>query len=342
VLGLIFGKSVLTLMNTPAESFDMAVDYVLVCSIGVLFSYGYNMVSAVLRGMGDSRHPFIFVMIASVINIILDLLFVGVFRWSVAGAAWATILGQAFSFIYAIFYLYRNKENFGFDFKLKSYKLDPEMVRQLSKLGIPFAVQSAAINISMMFVNSLVNTVGVYASAVFGVGIKVDDIVNKVTQGVTYAASSMVGQNIAAGEQKRVQKTLHTSWLICGVCYLIFAIALVSAVEPIFSLFTSDPEVIELAPVFVKAILWNFPAMVIMKGTNGLVQGIGNARLSLIFGLLDAIVFRIGLAWLCGIVLGMGLYGFFLGFSFAAYGTAIPGLIYYLSGRWKNYAIVHK
>lgn len=342
LIGLVFGRGVLTLMNTPPESFDMAVDYVLVCSIGVVFSYGYNMVSAVLRGMGDSRHPFIFVMIASIINIILDLLFVGVFRWSVAGAALATILGQAFSFLYALFYLYRNKESFGFDFKLQSYKIDPEMARQLARLGIPFAVQSAAINISMMFVNSLVNSVGVYASAVFGVGIKVDDIVNKVTQGVTFAVSSMVGQNIAAGKQKRVQKTLLTSWAICGTCYLVFALMLVVFVEPIFSLFTSDPEVIELAPVFVSAILWSFPAMAIMKGTNGLIQGVGNAKLSLIFGLLDAVVLRIGLSWLLGIELGFGLYGFFLGYGLAAYGTAIPGLVYYLSGRWKTYAIVKK
>lgn len=342
LIGLVFGKGVLTLMNTPPESFDMAVDYVLVCSIGVIFSYGYNMVSAVLRGMGDSRHPFIFVMIASIINIILDLLFVGVFRWSVAGAALATILGQAFSFLYALFYLYRNKESFGFDFKLQSYRIDPEMARQLARLGIPFAVQSAAINISMMFVNSLVNSVGVYASAVFGVGIKVDDIVNKVTQGVTFAVSSMVGQNIAAGKQKRVQKTLLTSWIICGICYLVFALLLVLFVDPIFSLFTSDPEVIELAPVFVSAILWSFPAMALMKGTNGMIQGVGNAKLSLIFGLLDAVVLRIGLSWLLGIELGFGLYGFFLGYGLAAYGTAIPGLVYYLSGRWKTYAIVKK
>ena len=302
----------------------MAEDYVLVCSIGVIFTYGYNMVSAVLRGMGDSRHPFIFVMIASIINVVLDLLFVGVFNWSVAGAALATILGQAFSFIYAIIYLYLNRDSFGFDFKPASFKIDGEMARQLTRLGIPFAVQSAAINISMMFVNSLVNTVGVYASAVFGAGIKVDDIVNKITQGISFAVSSMTGQNIAAGKVKRVEKVLWTSIIFCGGCYLLFTILLLTCSDAVFSLFTTDPEVIELAPVFVSAIVWSFPAMAIMKGTNGLIQGIGNARLSLIFGLLDAVVLRIGLSWLLGIECELGLFGFFLGYGLAAYGTAIP------------------
>ena len=123
---------------------------------------------------------------------------------------------------------------------------------------------------------------------------------------------------------------------------MVFALLLVLFVDPIFSLFTSDPEVIELAPVFVSAILWSFPAMALMKGTNGMIQGVGNAKLSLIFGLLDAVVLRIGLSWLLGIELGFGLYGFFLGYGLAAYGTAIPGLVYYLSGRWKTYAIVKK
>ena len=284
--------------------------------------------------------------VSVVLNIVLNaLLIFGLYGFpalGIAGAALATILGQAFSFIYAIIYLYLNRDSFGFDFKLASFKIDGEMARQLTRLGIPFAVQSAAINISMMFVNSLVNTVGVYASAVFGAGIKVDDIVNKITQGISFAVSSMTGQNIAAGKVKRVEKVLWTSIIFCGGCYLLFTILLLTCSDAVFSLFTTDPEVIELAPVFVSAIVWSFPAMAIMKGTNGLIQGIGNARLSLIFGLLDAVVLRIGLSWLLGIECELGLFGFFLGYGLAAYGTAIPGLIYFLSGKWKKYNLVNR
>ncbi len=337
ILGILFGRPFLTLLDTPPESYEMAWDYFFVCSIGMVFAYGYNMVSAVLRGMGDSRHPFIFVMIASVINLVLDIIFVGPMNMGTAGAALATILGQGFSFVYSIIYLYRNRVEFGFDFKLKSWAVDKAVAVKLCTLGVPFAVQSAAINISMLYVNKLVNGVGVYASALFGVGLKVDDIVNKVTHGILYAVSAMVGQNIAAGKIDRVKKTVWYSFIVCGVCYALFTLVLIFFAEPLYGLFTDDVNVIELSDVFVSAILWSFPGMALLRGANGLIQGIGNARLSLVFGMLDAIVMRIGLSFLFGIVFDFGLYGFILGYGLAVYGTVIPGLLYFLSGKWKNY-----
>ena len=336
VLGLLLHRPVLNLLNTPAESFAMATDYMIVCSCGILFTYGYNMISAVLRGMGDSRHPFIFIMIASGINIVLDLLFVGVFKWRVAGAALATILGQAFSFVYAMFYLYRRKTEFGFDFQRRSFAIRGDIAKILFRLGIPFALQSCAINISMMFVNSLVNQFGVAASATFGVGVKLDDVINKITQGVTFAVSAMVGQNIASGNAGRAQQIVHVSWIISLCSYAVAACILWSFPEELFSLFTDDQDVIALAFVFVSAILWHFPAMAIMKGTNGFIQGIGNAGFSLAIALLDGFVFRIVISYLLGVTFGLGLFGFFLGYGLAAYGTSIPGLIYFFSGMWKK------
>lgn len=334
--GLIFAWPVLGLLNAPAESADMAHSYVVVCSIGIIFTYGYNMLSAVLRGMGDAKHPFMLIAASSIINIVLDLLFVGVFGFGVAGAALATIMGQAFSFIGAIFFLVRNKEEFGFDFKLSSFKIHKKSLHELVTLGIPFALQSCAINISMMFVNSLVNSVGVYASATFGVGIKVDDLVNKFTQGITFAASSMVGQNYGAGNHSRVRKVVFSAWGLSIACYVIYVILYFTRAEQMFALFTDDENVIGLARVYVSAIIWNYPAMVIMRGSNAFIQGIGNARLSLLFAILDGFVFRIAFSYLFGIVMGYGLFGFFLGYGLATYGTALPGAIYFLSGIWKR------
>lgn len=314
----------------------MAMDYMLVCSCGVVFTYGYNLVSAILRGMGDSRHPFLFILIASAVNLALDLLFVGVFRWSVAGAALATILGQGVSFAFAIFYLRAHKEHFGFDFRLESFRIDGGICRALARLGVPFALQSCAINLSMLFVNRLVNGVGVYASATFGVGIKLDDIINKVTQGINFAVSSMVGQNIAAKEYRRTRQIFFWGIGLSAACYLIFSAVYLRFSRPMFGFFTSDAPVVELAPVFVSAIIWSFPAMALMRGTNGLIQGIGNAPLSLCFALLDGFVFRIAFSYLLGTVMGLGLYGFFLGYGLAAYGTAVPGLLYFFSGKWEK------
>lgn len=335
-LVLLFQESILALLNTPPEAFSMALDYMLVCGCGLIFTYGYNLVSAIMRGMGDSKHPFLFIMIASIINVVFDLLFVGVFGWGVAGAAVATIMGQGFSFLYALVYLYRRREAFGFDFKPASFVMDKAILASLCRLGVPFALQSCAINVSMLFVNSLVNGMGVYASATFGVGLKLDDIINKTTQGVSFAVSSMVGQNIAARELARTRRVVYCGWCMGAACYAIYTVFYLCFAKEMFGLFTDEAAVIALAPTFVSALVWSFPAMAMMRGTNGFVQGIGNARLSLLFSLIDGFVLRIALSYLLGTVLHMGLFGFFLGYGLAAYGTAVPGALYFLFGRWEE------
>ncbi|NLY76373.1 MAG: MATE family efflux transporter [Firmicutes bacterium] len=340
VIGLGCGKNILTLLNTPAEAYGMAWDYTFICSLGIVFTYGYNMVAAVLRGLGDSKHPFLFVAIASVLNLIGDLLFIGVWEWGTKGAALATILGQAISFIFSLCFLYKRKEELGFDFKKESLGIDPEISGLLVKLGIPFAVQSCAINVSMMFVNSLVNKFGVYAAAVFGVGIKIDDIINKTTQGMAFANSTMCAQNLAAGHYKRTRKTVYMTLLYCSLCYLIFTVIYLTKYRQMFGIFTDDPNVLELSFTFVSAIVWSFPAMTLMRGSHGFIRGLGNAKLSLALGLLDAFVLRIGLSYLLGVIFNLGLFGFFLGYGLAAYGTGVPGMIYFLSGKWKNFRLI--
>ena len=209
-------KWIMDVMNMPIESYDMAIDYLIICAGGLVFTAGYNMVSAVLRGMGDSKRPFLFIGIASVINLVLDLLFTGVLGWGVAGAAWATIIGQAVAFVFALYYLYKHKESFGFDFKKESFRIQRKYAGMIASLGTPMAIQSGCINLSMLFVNAMINDIGVVESATFGAGVKIDDIVNKISQGIQYAAMPMISQNIAAGEQKRAKKIVHWWFIIHG------------------------------------------------------------------------------------------------------------------------------
>lgn len=336
VAGCIFARPLLQMLQTPEESYEMAVGYLLICSAGMLFTYGYNVVSAVLRGMGNSKQPCIYIVIAAVVNLVLDLLFVIVFDMGVEGAALATVIGQAVSFIWSLFYLVRKKEYFYFDFKPVSFMPKKDELKALVKLGIPFALRSASVNISMMFVTSMVNSVNVAASAVFGVGIKVDDIVNKITLSINYSVSTIVGQNVGAGDYKRTRKTVYWGWAYCSVMYLAFSVVYVLNVELFFGMFTDEQQVLKLAPVFVEAILWSFPAFAIMRGTNGFLQGMGKSVMSLVFAIIDGFILRIGLSYLLGVVLDLGLFGLFLGYGLAAYGTAIPGMIYFISGVWKK------
>ena len=327
---------ILDIMNIPAESYAFAEDYLIICGAGLFFTAGYNMVSAVLRGMGDSKRPFLFICIASFVNLVLDILFTGIFKWEVAGAAWATIIGQAVSFLFSLWYLFRHKEEFGFDFSIESFKISKHYTKMILSLGTPMAIQSGCINLSMLYVSSMVNDVGVVASATFGVGIRIDDIINKVSQGIQFAALPMVSQNIAAGEQKRAVKVVHWSWIYSAIMTVVAMIAYVVFGKQLFMIFSDDPAVHEMSGTFVKAILWMFPALAVMRGTGAFIQGIGNAKFSMVLALQDGVVLRIGLSWLFGIVLNWGFYGFVLGYALAPYGNAIPGMIYFLSGKWKK------
>ena len=335
VLCLLLRGTVLRLLSVPPEAWDMARTYVTICGGGMLFTVGFNAVSAILRGMGDSRHPFIFLAVSSLLNLILDFLLTGVLGLGVAGAAFATIFSQAVSFIAAVIFLRRNEEEFHFDFRLRSFRIHGEMLSKMARLGIPLALQMVAINISMMICHTFINRLGVVASATFGVGVKVDDIGNKLTLGIQYAAAPMLAQNFGAGKLRRVRGVVYWTWIMGGVIYLIFTTVYLLLGRQIFGLFTDDAAVIDLAPVFIRAIVWSFPGMVLMRGANSLLQGTASAPLLMAFAFIDSGA-RVLFSWLFGIVFSAGFPGFVLGFGIAIYGICIPGTLYFFSGKWEK------
>jgi len=321
------------ILRIPAEAREMAKDYVLYCGLGLLFSCGYNAVSSILRGMGDSKHPFIFITVSSVLNLILDIVLTGFLGWGVAGAAIATAFSQLVSCVASIVFLMGRKEEFHFDFKLPSFRIRKNIFMEMVKLGIPLALQTSCISISMMICNSFINTIGVAATAAFGVGSKVDDIANKVAMAIQYAAAPMVGQNIGAVEIKRAKSAVYWSWIFAGSIYLIFTCVCLTCGRQLFALFTSDADVIDLAPTFFTAMVLGFPAMALMRGTSSFLQGIGNGKLILYLAIVDSVA-RIVLSYLIGIVGGLGFRGFCLGFAFAAYGVVVPAIIYFFFAPW--------
>jgi putative MATE family efflux protein len=336
VVMIILAKPILTAMNVPIESYDMAYDYIIISSIGLFFTAGYNMVSAVLRGMGDGKRPLLFIGIASGVNLVLDIIFVGPLNMSVAGAAWATIIGQAVSFIFSLFYLYKRKEAFGFDFKRESFRMKKNYSMLILKLGTPMAIQSGFINISMMFVNAMINDVGLVESATFGVGVRIDDIINKLCHGIQFAAMPIISQNDGAGNTSRMKGAVKWAIIYSSILTVIFMLLYLFLGEEMFRLFSDDPLVHDMSHVFITAILWMFPAFAIMRGSGAFIQGIGHAKLCMALAMLDGVVLRIGLSWLFGTVLGWGFYGYVLGYGLAPYGYAIPSMLYFLFGKWQN------
>ncbi|MBR5140814.1 MAG: MATE family efflux transporter [Clostridia bacterium] len=329
-----FAHPILKAINIPVESYDMSWDYLIICSGGLIFTAGYNMVSAVLRGMGDAKRPFLFIGIASAVNLVLDILFTGMWGWGVAGAAWATIIGQGVSFLFSIYYLYKKRAAFGFDFRRESFTLNKKYSSMILKLGTPMAVQSGFINISMLFVNAMINGAGVVASATFGVGVRIDDIINKICMGIQYAAMPMISQNDGAGKQKRMKEVVYYAWIYSFALTAIFILLYILLGTELFMLFSDDTAVHEASGTFIKAILWMFPAFALMRGSGAFISGIGNAKLSMILAMLDGVVLRIGLSWLFGTVFELGFFGYVLGYALAPYGFAIPSTLYFLFAKW--------
>ena len=209
VVGLLFHTPMLTAMNTPAESMTEAVHYLVVCSGGMIFIYGYNAVCAVLRGMGDSTHPLLFVAIATAVNVVLDLLFVAVFHWDAMGAALATVIGQAAAFLFAIFFLYRRRASFVFDFKPSSFAIQSRELKVFLKLGLPITLQSNAVTFSMLFISSRANSFGLVPPPSTAWGRSFTAWSASSSSSVQASAASVVGQNMGAGRLDRVKQSVY-------------------------------------------------------------------------------------------------------------------------------------
>ena len=330
----------LDLVNLPEESLADGRSYTLICATGFIFIFGYNAVSSILRGMGDSTRPLVFVAIASVMNLILDLIFVVAFGWGVAGAALATILGQAFSLIASLIYLYRKRESFGFDFRLSSFKPVGRYMKMILRLGVPMAAQYAAVLVSVLYVASLINGFGVAASAANGVANKLENIIRIVSNSVGTAGSAMIAQNIAVKKTDRVTKILGWTLLICGTWSAICAIAIFVIPQQIFSIFTSDAEVLAYAAIYAPAGALCYMSNGLRATANSLINGIGFASLSLASGLIDGVLCRIGFSLILGYGLNMGLLGFWTGSALAGYVPVVIGLVYYISGKWKTHRLI--
>ncbi|MDO4355368.1 MAG: MATE family efflux transporter [Clostridia bacterium] len=336
VICLAIRSQMLSWVNVPPEALEQAGAYVSTCICGLIFVYGYNLVSAILRGMGDSRHPFIFVAIASVINLVLDLVFIAGFHWGAFGAALATIIGQAVSFIWAILFLYRSRESFGFDFRPASFRIDRNMLRPLIRLGIPMVLQSAAISISHLFITSQVNTYGVVASAVTGVGAKLSSVTNVFASALSTAGGSMIAQNIGARKYDRIPRIIVTSFAVDGVVSVALSLVTILFPRAVFGLFTSDEAVLLMALEYIPVAVLQYASCVLRQPMSSLINGTGNSNLNLAVALLDGIVVRIGLAVVLGRVCGFGVYGFWYGSALSSFVPFFIGGVYYLSGRWRT------
>lgn len=334
--GLVGVDAWMRILNVPAEALSDCRGYTTCCTAGLFFIFGYNMISAVLRGMGDSKRPMLFIVIASVLNVVLDLILVKA-GMGAFGAALATVIAQGVSFFVAVVYLWRRRLELGFDFSLRDLVPDGRMLRLLVKMGVPMCVQSCAISVSTLFVSSRINAYGVTASAVTSVGSKLSMIASVVTLAMSQSGATMVGQNFAAQKFDRVRKTLADSLLIGGAFALVLSAAIILWPEQLFSLFNNDPEVLAMSHAYVIIAVMNYFGWACRGPSTALCNGMGFPALNFALGIFDGVVMRIGLCLLLGEVFGMGIQGYWVGSAAAGYAFFLVMFPYFLSGKWKNH-----
>lgn len=334
-LCLIFREQLLTWLSTPPEVRHLAMDYVITCTCGLFFISGYNVVSAVLRGMGDSKHPFIFIAVSASTNLALDILFVAVLKMEVFGAALATVIAQGISFISAIIFLYRNRQQFAFDFKWKSFAIRKEALVPLVKLGLPMSIQTASVQLSKLFIDSYINACGVVVSAVSGITTKITTACNLGVNALGTAASTIVGQNLGARKLDRVSEALKLSYLFGMVIFFVFAALTYFWPETVYGLFTTDEEILEVCMEYTTCGIFIFLGQALRAPNMALINGSGNSTLNFISAILDGIVARVGFGLLLGVTLGMSYHGYWYGNAIAGFVPVIIGVAYHISGKWK-------
>ena len=343
VVCLIFREQILGLMNTPAASWDEALAYSTVCIAGLVFIYGYNMVSAVLRGMGDSKHPFVFITLAALMNIVLDIVLVWGLKLGAMGAAVATVFSQGFSFVCCVIFLWRNRQQLDFAISLDDF-LHPKMeyLSSLTKLGVPMAIKSASIHFSKLFVNSWINSYGVSVSAMAGIVNKLGSVSNLISNSVNAAGASMVGQNVGAQKYERVPRIMLTCFGFALCSSVLLSLAVLLFPQFVFGLFTDEAGVMAIAMEFKPVAVLLFLGSACRAPMNALINGSGNHKVNFATAILDGLVMRIGLSVLLGLVLSLEYIGFWLGDALAGFTPLWIGLVYYFSGAWKTRKYVIK
>ncbi len=330
---MLFSDALLHLLNTPPEAFAHAKEYLIICLGGTLFIFGYNAISSIQRGLGDSIRPLIFVGIACAVNIVLDLWLVKGLGMGAAGAAWATVIAQAVSLILAALYLGRNK--FIFDFKPRSFRIRKDKMSLMVKLGIPSSVQSIIVNVSFLVMTWLVNGIGGYtASAAVGIVGKFNSFAILPAVAMSSAVSAFAAQNIGAGLHDRAKKGLTV-----GICLaMTISLAVFAAVQlfpaPIIGVFSPDEELIRAGVEYMRTFSFDYVLVPLQFCLNGLIMGAGHTKFTLLSSTMSSLLLRIPVAILFGSVMGWGL----MGVGLAAPAATLAGVIltawFVFSGRW--------
>lgn len=328
IAGFLFAERILAIMGTPAGMAEGAASYLQINFIGILFLFGYNFIGTVLRALGDSKSPLYFVLIAVVLNAILDPLFISVFQLGIDGAAYATILSQGFAFMIGMIFILRKKLA---PFTIPSWP-HKEAAALIFKLGIPSGLQMTVISAGVMAIMSVVTSFGDDVVAGFGAAQRIDSIIMLPAMALGTAVNSMAGQNIGRNQWERVhQIALYGVIYNLGIMFII-AFATVLFAEHGVRLFIQDKESVQYGTDYLKIIAFFYPLLGINFILNGVVRASGAMFQVLILNIISFWILRYPLTFLFSKFIGDKGIAAGMGISFAI--SSVIAFMYYRIGKW--------
>ena len=329
-----FAPNLISLMQTPKEAYQGAVDYVAICSFGIVLIFIFNALASVLRGVGNSHAPMLFISLGCFINIILDLFFIGYLNLGVKGAAYATIIAQFICASTMVLYVRMNK--FTFEFRFRKIKFYFDKIRDVIKLGLPLSFQDAMVQMSFIILLSLANSMGVDASAGYGTANRLNGFTMLPAFSFAMALTPIVAQNIGAKKRLRAKYTLYTAigcTVIFGLmCFIWQQINHESAIR----IFTSDKNVITQGASYLKSFSFDLVIVPFAFCLNAFFNGCGHTAFSMANNLVATLLVRVPLAFLITGIFGKSLFNLGVAAPIASFCSVIIALIYLKSGRWRK------
>ena len=349
VVGLTFSEQIFTLMKLPEELMPTANAYFSIYVSGLVVFFGYNGVAAVLRGMGDSITPLYFMILATLLNIALDLLFIVKLGWGIEGAAYATIIAQGTAFIVAVIYLNRTHELIKFN--IRDFAFDREIAKQSLRIGLPTGLQHTFVALGMMALMGIVNGFGTNVVAAFTAAGRLDSLAIIPSMVFSTALSTFVGQNIGAGKIDRVKRGLQRTMLMSSATAIGITLLIILFKYPLMKLFTTDQEVIQIGGGYLTIVTSFYLLFTWMFIYGGVMRGAGDTIIPMFITLFSLWIIRIPVAVFLSqetievfgfTIKGMGLgpdgiwWAIPSGWGFGM----ILSFIYYKTGRWKTKTVM--
>lgn len=287
VVAFFLSEPVLVLLSTPDEIMQDAVLYMRIMCIGIIFVSLYNFASSMLRALGDSKTPLYFLIFSCILNTFLDILFVCVFKMSVQGAGYATVISQLVSGLGCIIYAVKCNEYFRLT--KEDMRFNPEISIRVIKLGVPLSLQFSLIAISCMALQRVVNSFGKVTVAAFTATSRIENIIHQPYGTLGAALSTYTGQNYGAGKMDRVRTGYHKSLLIMLAFTIIMVPIMQLFGEPITRLFVEDKEVIEMGAKALRITSIFYVMLGVIYVVRGVLNGLGDAFFALLNGIVEVI-----------------------------------------------------